>query len=439
MSDSTISLVLNAGSPLLPKQEQLLKSKALVNACLGAWGSGKTRASVLALLANCIRNPWTPAYGDDRPFSLLVAPTHKVLKDSAYREFKAVCPKELILREWRSPDWEVLLANGHVVKMRTIRGSLEGASAVGILIDEIQMVPDEKIWLNYQARAREPRANNRIVIASGVPHAGWMQTIFDGHENDPNRLTLFMAATENTYLPAEVLEQFRRSAPGKAAEAYINGRWIQSAGDRVYYEFDGAAHLTSRQGVRDQPVHIGFDVGTQSAAVFAQTVKVRCKTEGGRPYDALGLHIVDEMKIENESTEACCRKIRERGWMITEESCFMIDPMTRRDEIEAVRRVFPTINLIRKSKRGTAAHTEPGHHAVNCALKDADGNIRLTFSRDMAREPGTLYHSILNFKRAPGGKPVRNDRVDHFCDALRYIVAHLLPVQRSGVEVIQRV
>ena len=46
-----------------------------------------------------------------------------------------------------------------------------------------------------------------------------------------------MSSTENTYLPREVVEQFRRSAPGKAAEKYIDGKWMQSD-DRVYYEFD---------------------------------------------------------------------------------------------------------------------------------------------------------------------------------------------------------
>jgi len=437
MNDSLV-ITLNNGQPLLPKQQRLMQSRALVNAAFGGWGSGKTRGSILAFLANCIRNPWTPAYGDDRPFSLIVAPTHKVLKDSAYREFRAVCPKEIILREWKSPDWEILLANGHVIKMRTVRGSLEGASAVSILVDEIHMVPDEKVWLNYQARARDPRASNRMVIASGLPESGWLQTVFDGHEDDSNRMTVFMSSTENSYLPREVVEQFRRSAPGKAAQKYIDGKWMTSD-DRVYYEFDPTKHLIDRPGDKNQFVHIGMDIGDQSVAVFAQETRVQCKDEYGRMTNQRGIHIVDEFKLLHKSTEAVCRAIRDRGWKIDNQSCLLVDPTIRRDEIDAIRKVFPRINMIRKSRKGNAMKTEPGHSAVNAALCDADGNIRLTFDKNSPRDVGSLYHSILNFKRGKYGTPVRNDRVDHFNDALRYIVAHFLPVMRSGHQVMPRI
>jgi len=415
-----------------------MQSRALVNACFGGWGSGKTRGSILAFLFNCIRNPWTPSYGDDRPFSLIVAPTHKVLKDSAYRELMAVCPSQLILREWKSPDWEILLANGHVIKFRTVRGSLEGASAVSILVDEIHMVPDEKIWLNYQARARDPRAKNRMVIASGLPESGWLQTVFDGHENDKNRLTVFMSSTENTYLPREVVEQFRRSAPGKAAEKYIDGKWMQSE-DRVYYAFDPRKHLVRRKVDKSTVTHVGMDTGDQSVAVFAQEIKVQCRDEVGRIRTEKGLHIVDEMKMMHMSTDAACRKIRERGWAITSQSCLCVDPTLRRDEIDACRSVFPQVNLIRKSKKGKEARTEPGHSAVNAAFEDADGNCRLTISKDLSRDAGSLYYSILNFKRGKYSRPIRNDRHDHFCDAFRYLVAHFLPVSRSGFQVLERV
>jgi len=351
-----------------------------------------------------------------------------------------VCPKELILREWRSPDWEILLANGHRIAMRTVRGSLEGASAVGILIDEVHMVPDEKIWLNYQARARDPRARQRKVIASGVPMQGWLQGCFDGEEqrNDPNRMNVFMSALENTYLPSEVIEQFRRSAPGKAAEMYIHGRWISTPGDKVYFEFNPARHFVNKPGNRGQFVHIGLDVGTQSHAVFAQETKASCKDEHGRASMQPGLHFVDEMRILSASSEAVCRQVRERGWRITDQSCLMVDPMIRADEIDAIRRVFPKINLIRRSKKNKAHYVEPGHHAVNCALNDADGNTRLTFSNELSREPGHLYHSFLNFKRTSSRRITRDNLGDHCLDAMRYLVQHCIPVIRGGIEVYNR-
>ena len=405
-------IVLNGGMRLLAKQEQLLMSKALVSAHLGAWGSGKTTSGCLAFLANCIHpgNGWRPEYGSDRPFSLMVAPTHKVLKDSTYRVFMSICPPELILQERKSPDWELLLANGHIIKMRTIRGSLEGASATGILLDECHLIKNEEVFLNYQSRAREPRAARRRVIAVGLPEAGWMQSIFQNNDGDPNRLTILSSAYENTYLPAEVLEQFRRSAPGKTAKKYLEGEWMQKE-DRIYYEFNPGKHIVDRKIDRSLPVQIGLDVGDKSHVIMAQIVKVTCKNELGRTYTDKGLLIVDEFPVEKRSTEQVCRLIRDRGWLINQESAIYSDPTLRRDEIASIRMVFPNLSLIKSSRKGNSDNVEHGHHCVNCAFSDADGNSRLFIHADIDRGHGSLYQCILAFVRDKFHRAIRNNFV----------------------------
>ena len=436
-----LRLTLNSGQRLLKTQQSLIESRALVCATLGGWGSGKTLGAAMAFLLNCLRpgNGWNPSYGDDLPFSLVVAPTFKVLKDSSYREFMSVCPRELIRKRWQSPDLQVLLCNGHMVKFRTIRGSLEGASAVGIWVDEIHLVKNEAVWLNYQARAREPRAAHRRVIASGLPESGWLQGVFGSqHDADPNRYTVFCKSADNHYLPPEVIEQFRASAPGSQARCYLDGQWITSE-DRVYYEFSPDKHMVARPADRRIPVQIGLDIGDQSAVIFAQRTRVQCKSESGRPFTAEGLHVVDEIHPMRKSTEVVCREIRARGWIINDASALFVDPTTRRDELDGIRRVFPTIQIIKKSRKGRHDSVEPGHAAINCALSDADGNVRLTFDQALSRQAGTVYHSMLNFKRLPNGRVKRDDKEDHSADALRYVVAHFLPVARAGHSVHRRV
>lgn len=435
---SSIDIVLNGGLPLLSKQEKLMQSRAYVNAAFGGWGSGKTRSGALALLANCLRNPHSAVYGDDRPFSVIVAPTFKVLKDSIYRELKAVCPPELIIREWKSPDFEILLANGHVIKFRTIKGSLEGASCATILVEEIHLVQDERIWLNYQARARDPRAKNRMVIASGLPESnGWLQSVFDGHADDENRMTVFMSSTENHYLPAEVLDQFRKSAPASAVSRYIDGRW-STPEHRVYYQFSPKVHMVNRPIDRSASVSIGLDVGDQSAVIFGQTVKITCKTEHGRTYRDSGLHIVDELTPNYVSTEEVCRMIRDRGWRIDENSALYVDPTIRKDEVAAIRRVLPKIPIIKRSRRGHADECEAGHLCVNSAFQDADKNVRLTLADTLSREPGSVYHSVLNFKRTATNRVHRDNKLDHKADCLRYLVQGVLPGNRQKIQIMDR-
>ncbi len=443
---------LNGGDALLPTQDVLLSSDAYIRAIFGGWGSGKTRGAALCFLANCLANPWArEVYGDDRPFSIVMGTTRNVLRDSAHRELRALTPSALIARERTHPDWEWDLVTGHRIVFRTVKGLTEGASACGVWVDEVHLVPTEARWLNYQSRAREPRARRRLVLASGLPEHGWLQSVFDGYPDaehatvgrgasvrSGNRLTLFASSLDNHYLPAEVLEEFRRSASGKTAAKYIDGRWMTPE-RLVYFEFDPRVHIVDDPGSRDQPVEVGLDVGDKSAVVFFQHRQRSCKNEAGRRFVSAGLHVVDELAPRQVSTEDVCRQIRDRGWLISPaKSALYVDPTIRRDEINAIRRVFPDVPLVRKSRRGRADSTEAGHHAINAALRDADRNVRLTIGSHLPRDEDSLYYAILNFRRGPNGLPHRDDKIDHKVDALRYPVAHLMPAARTSHRVAPR-
>ena len=168
-------IVLNGGLPLLRAQEELLCSKARIRVILGQWRSGKTRGAALAFFANCLANPWRAEYGEDKPFSIVIGFTHKILVDSAYRELKAIIPRELILKERKSPSMEMDLANGHTIKFRTAKGNIEGASACGVWVDEAHRLPSADVYRNYQMRASDVRAAQNVVIVSGLPERGWLE------------------------------------------------------------------------------------------------------------------------------------------------------------------------------------------------------------------------------------------------------------------------
>ena len=78
--------------------------------------------------------------------------------------------------------------------------------------------------------------------------------------------------------------------------------------------------------------------------------------------------------------------------------------------------------------------------AMNCALRDADGNVRLTFNRHLPREPRSLLTAITSYKADSGGRwYTKDNRTDHAIDALRMVVADLMPVQQGpAVEIVRR-
>ena len=406
-----MSSALNSGRRLLPMQDALLRSPATIIGVFGGWRSGKTRGCALKFFANCVANPWRPDYGEDHPFSLVIGWTHKVLVDSAYREIKAVIPRAAIL------------------------GAVEGASACGVWLDEAHLLPDESAYLNYQMRASDALGRRFLVLVSGLPESGWLQDTFDRseHHADPSRATLFCRTADNHYNPPHVVAQFRSSVSRQTAIKYLEGRWMPREGV-IYYEYDPRVHITDDQGDRAQHVHIGVDIGSKGAVVFFQE---RPRMIAGNL--TMCLHVVDELLPEQASTEVAMRQVMARGWRLDpQRSLICVDPTTRRDEFDSIRRVMgDQIRIIRKDRGDSAEQVEYGIDCVNAALRDANGHVRLTMASSLPTLQRSLRTAIPRYHRR-NGRPVRDDIIDHVLDAWRYPVVHLLPIKRRGHEVSDR-
>lgn len=430
---ATKTVAMNGGRPVLRTQEQALRSPATVIAIFGGWRSGKTTGAALKFLANCIANPWTPEYGEDRPYSIVIGLTRSVLRDSGYRELKRIIPKEAIARESNaSDDWSLTLTNGHVIKFKTAAGAVEGASACTVWLDEADKLPDETAYLNYQMRASDALGRRFLVIVSGLPESGWLEDTFDRpeHRDSPSRLTIFCATADNHYLPPHVLAEYRSSASKTNAIKYLEGRWMPKTG-AIYGEWRPSLHLVDDAGDKTQPTHLAIDPGAKGAALFLQE-RVRRVRVGGKIVEQLGLHVVDEWLCPREQTMLeTARALKSRGWLIhPSRSMVFLDPTTRPDELAAVREVFGDIRPITKARGEPAEKVEFGIDCVKAALLDADDNVRLTVYRGLPRGDGRNLLSALTRYHRKNGKPVRDDTVDHVLDCLRYPVAHLLPVRR---------
>lgn len=437
-------VALNAGKRLLSTQERIIRSPAIVRAIFGGWRSGKTRGCAIALLANCLANPWREEYGGDRPFSIVIGLTHKVLVDSAHRELRAVIPKEIVMKEVKSPSWEIHLINGHVIKFRTAKGMIEGASACGVWLDEAHLLPSEDVFLNYQMRASDALGRRFLVLVSGLPESGWLQDTFDRpeHSRDPNRLTIFARTGDNHYNPPHVIEQFRQSVTKQTALKYLEGQWMPKDGV-IYYQWDPRQYPTGNlwdwAGDRTKPVHLSADIGNKGALLFVQEVErwVNKRDAHGvmRKEKSVGLHVVDERLPDHESVEQAMREAKTSGWLIDPKaSIIFVDPTTRADEFAAIRRVFgDQIRVIKKHRGDKAENVEYGHDCVNAALRDLDDNIRLTCYSGLPRMQRSLLSVITRYHRDPkNGRPVRDDTVDHVLDAFRYPVAHFFPLRTAA-------
>ena len=432
--DSLDRLTVRTGARgLLPAQREIVGAdpSAWIRVILGGLGSGKTAGAAFCFLQHCLTNGWSPEYGEDQPVSMVLSTTVSVLRDSAARELRRITPPEILLSE-RSNPWSWTLQNGHKIVFKAVR-SATGISASAVWLDEAHLLRSKDVFIDIQARVRDPRAASRLLVVSGVPERGWLSDVFEGSDGDPERCIVYSDTEDNVYLDPSVVAQIRKSVSATEADKYIKGRWIKPPGV-VFHAYDPGANLTDLRGDPSAPVDLALDVGDQAVVLFGQLRRATFRDSRGVAYQDDALTIVDQILPRGVSCREACREAARRGWHFGPRSAIAVDPTIRRDELDGIRAELPGLKIVKRSRRGRADDVEAGYAAVNRALRDADGNVRLQITRSLGSSGGLLA-ALPKLRRSPSGKVHAQDKLDHPTDALRYLVQHSLPLRSGGHKV----
>lgn len=417
------------GRRLLAWQMEAIRRLESVIVLLGGYGSGKTTGAAVLIALHALSTPWTSDYEGAHPETLVIGKTDKVLKDSSLKTLKQVIPSQLIRKEWSSPgERSILLSNGHLIKMRTWSGSIEGLTVTALWLDEAHLLDDSQAFANYVARVRDPFARKRKIVVSGIPEFGWLQDLFGPQASYPDSWVKHISTYDNTSLREQDIARIAASCSARDAAVYLRGQWTAPDG-AVFHAFDASVNVTSETIDRQQPVDLAMDVGEQGAVVFMQRkpdIIIGSAREPG-----LRLHVVDELLPDAQSAGQTAQQAKARGWRVVPgQSMIFVDPTTDRDERQAIEAAFPGVQIVRKIGADESKNREYGVRCVNAAFRDSEGRTRLTIARQIGHHRRGLLASIPAMKRSDkSGKIVKDNRTDHVCDALRYAVAHHLPLK----------
>ena len=426
------------GRPLLASQARAVRaadaaSPVTTLGILGGWGSGKTSAEILVALVSAVQNPWRPAYGMNRPTTLMITETAKVLRDSLYAAIATVLPEGVIIRETRQPAWDLELANGHVFALRSDAGAIEGLSVCTTIVDEVHKVANKGDWINYSARARDPHAAKNLVVAAGLPvDNGWLREEFD-RPGDVTRECLLMRTTDNTGLSRAYVADLLSRVSDKERRTYLEAEW--QTHDGAIYDFDSRAHIVEDTGDANAIVHLGLDAGHRGAVIVAQA-RPMILADGRQ---GTRIHVVDELYPDSTTAEAAIREFLARGWRVASSqpgrpgTVVCVDPKVSDDQILGITRAFAErglrVDIIKRGRGDPAEAVDYGIRAVQAALRDAAGNVRLTFSSKLSRShERAILVGLPKYRWDPRTRlPVKDNQTDHALDALRYLVCQLLP------------
>lgn len=406
--------------------QDVLRDGFAEKAILGYWGSAKTMALMAEVLTVAAENPWTPEYGPLVPRIVVTGPVDRTVVKVIMPKFRQVCPRELIRRVRGKPYPSVELINGCTIDFASFEAVIEGDDLVGVAVDEVHKMTDPTQLQNLRNRCRDPFASRRQFMAAGLPESGWVRETFDTsvmpeHERR-RRFTLLVATAQNTHLPKAHAESVMSSAPSIHAQAITgdkngDGVWLPPL-NALYAMFDARRHVVPYARYRaDRPIAaVGLDVGRSSAAVLVQ--------EEPGPV----VLVVDEIIAHASSVEDLASAVKaSHGPRLRQGyTRVAVDPTIRDDELDALYRVLPGLEIVKRGRTDPFYAVEPGIRMVQAALLNARGETRLFFTDNLKIRRGIL-DSMQNTKFSERtGARVKDNTRDHAEDALRYAVNAVL-------------
>lgn len=385
-----------------------------------AFGTGKTTAAALRFARVCMSRPrWSPDRERQRPLALVLAPTYTLIRMNLRPLLEWAFPREVVVRKTAGPPAVWTLANGVEVWFMSGDAIVDSGTAFAMLIDEVSYpcFLDQLNWSKLVGRLRAPGYTELVVsgIASSNPI---IRERFDAPE-DPGTKVLLPGLDD---APIEEAKKARilASLPLESREAALRGGW---GPDRTQvYVLDREHHRTDAPVDKSRGCYVALDPGRSSAAIVCQLI------------DGV-LVVVDELVGYDESSRSVCMELKQRGWVPEQVA---LDTQAHVDSAEAVQSIFPTAWIRQAKKRSAEWEVEKGHEHVRTCLRDATGRTRLKFHGtlwDEGHPTRGVVRSMLEYRYKSPGRAVRDDRVDHQCDVVRYAaIAWLQTEERPRYE-----
>lgn len=249
----------------LPKQLEWHNSKARYKCLIGGFGSGKTKAGIWECIDLSIRYP--------NNFGLICRKRSVDLRDTTQKMFMDECPKDLI-KEYIKTERRIVFINNSQIIFRGVdeEEKRRGLNLGFFYIDEASEVSEE-IFVMLQGRLRLERVPEHYgLLTSNPPNIDhWIYKYFV-EKQDKNYFLIKMSTYDNSFLPADYVENLKRDYPESWVKRYLEGEFgFAQKGTPVFKGFSENMHVAELNYMPGKPVLRGWDFGFhRPACVFVQ-------------------------------------------------------------------------------------------------------------------------------------------------------------------------
>lgn len=406
---------------------------------LGEFGGGKTFIAAWRFMLVAAENTGIGSPRDPLPCGIS-APTSTGLINGPLAALDEVIwlmtdgePRRLVLKDRRglTKDPHILLRNGVKIILYTGRGALDGPNLFQFWADEIQDRSYEGQWVNMSGRARLKGVNRLNAQASGIAQDGYVAEIFRNPPRDGCHLTKLLFPENNADNLAHGYADLLKANMAGGRKRDPDG-WMMPEG--IFYpafckERNINPVQTPREVLHKNPTDISIDLGARAAVTFWQRFPVRCSfgVNGSRMVD--GQVCVDQWLPDDMEAEEIAFTIRDRyPWAIVPGvSTIALDPTSTSVQVRYFRQAFPDVQIVMQMKGAFYWHEGNGVQAVEVAVLDRHGNVRLFVHPDLLNDPSNrgIVAAMQGYRR---DKP-KDKKLEHVADTVRYQIQHRLPLE----------
>jgi len=390
----------------LPHQWAFLRSDARIKALVSGFGGGKTHVFLRETFLNHLFRK--NAKGESRGWILY--PTYDLAEELFVEPFLDLLHRHRIKAQRRK--WRICTRYGNirVYQMQTPQ-RMVGTELTYVGFDEFDVASWQQCdiaWKKALGRLRGCNAPRLYIVTTPEGYRYTYKLFIEERRGELIRAK----TTDNPHLPPGYLNLLRSQYDERLLAQYMNGEFVNLAGNAAYYAFDRDRHV-----IDDAPVPPGELVGGMDFNVDPMTATIGWQQDGVLTW-------ADEVWLRGGHTQRICEVLRERwpGWDIT------VCP-----DMTGIRRTTASAGLSDIAILKQAGFRILG--STNPLVRDRLNTVNNALACNRLRVMKRCTHLIRDLEQV-----VRDDHGDldksqadltHISDAMGYAVCRLLPLSQS--------
>lgn len=350
-----------------------------------------------------------------------VAPTYRQAKQIIWDDLK----EKMIACRWakkiNESDLTIRLVNNSIIHLRSADNpdSLRGISIDHLIMDECAMI-DHKTWTEVLRPALSDRKGHAMFITTPKGH-NWVYDLYQQAHNLDDWFPYQSTTLAGGMVSEEEIEAAKSELDDKSFRQEYEATFETYAG-MIYYNWSPELNV-QRRPVDDIPrneiLHVAMDFNV------TPLVAAICRVTGNE------IHVIDEIKMDGSNTYEMADELKHRYpnnrlWVYPDASGQARKTSSNTSDHNILRQAGFTIKA-----KGVNPPVKDRIAAMNASLLSATGDVRLTVEPKCKN----LINCVSKQTYKEGTQvPDKSSDLDHFNDALGYLVHWINPIKRPVQE-----